>query len=126
MKTLRLASIAAQAERVRLKHRVRRIVVQVLLLVIAFGLLMVAVGVGHAALYQLLVERLPPAGAFGVLTGGDIVVALIIVWVALNSSPGEGEREAEALSASARQEIRASFTWTRILFWAFEMFRTRR
>lgn len=99
---------------------------QVVFVVLAGVLVLTAVLIGHAALFQLLADRLPPAGAYGVLAGGDVVVALILLWIGSSSSPGEAEREAEALSVSARQGIRNSFNWTKILFWAFTLFRARK
>lgn len=126
MKPVRLASIAFQAERVRLRHMARRIAAQVAMLVVAAVLVMTAVLIGHAALFELLAQRLPPAGAYGVLAGGDVLVALILAWIGSSSSPGEDEREAEQLSLSAREGIRSAFSWTKILFWAFTMFRARR
>ncbi len=125
MKTLRLASIAVQAESIRLNLLMRRLVIRAGLLAAAFFLVMMALVIAHAALFELLAARLSPAASYGILAGGDLVVALIVTLIALRSKPGLSEREAAEMGASARQEIRASFGWTKILMWAFTMFRNR-
>lgn len=125
MNTLRLAAIAVQAERVRLRHTLRRAVAMALLLAMALGLVLMAVAIGHVALYHLLAARMPPAGALGTLAGGDMAAAGLIALAALNSSPGEAEREAAELSLDAQNQIRASFSWLRILMAVVQSVRRR-
>ncbi len=123
MKTFRLASIAVQAERVRWQSTARRYVIQAVWLVVALIMVLMAFVVGHAALYQVLLQWLSPPAAFGALAGGDLVLALIAGFLGSRSSPGRAEREAMELSIAARQQIRESFGWARLLAWAFRMVR---
>jgi hypothetical protein len=131
MKPVRLASIALQAERVRFKHMVQRLVVQAAMALIAVIFVAIAVVFGEFALYHFLLAYLPPAGSAGSIAGGDLVITLILFWLASRSSPGAAEREAAELSASARAGIRQSLDWTRYfnfttLLWVFNLFRSRR
>lgn len=111
MRVYRLASISLQAEGVRLRHAARRRAIQAVLLLVAVVALLAGLLAGHVAVYALLAERLPPAGAAGALAGLDLVMALVIAWVALSRGPGKQEREAAALAGLARDQIRQSLQW---------------
>ena len=64
---------------------------------------------------KALAERLPPAGAAGALAGLDLVLAVLVAWVALSRGPGQAEREAAALAGLARGQIRQSLEWTALV-----------
>ena len=115
MRVFRLASISLQAEGVRLRHAARRHAVQAVLLLVAGLALLAGLVAGHVAVYALLAERLPPAGAAGVLAGIDVLMALLIAWFALSRRPDQEERDAAALAGLARGQIRQSLEWTALL-----------
>ena len=115
MRVFRLASISLQAEGVRLRHAARRHVIQAMLLLVAVLALLAGLLAGHVAIYALLAERLPPAGAAGALAGLDLVLAVLVAWVALSRGPGQAEREAAALAGLARGQIRQSLEWTALV-----------
>lgn len=127
MNTFRLASIALQAEKLRWRSVLRRHVVQVALFVVAGLLAFTAFLCGHLAVYALLLPHLPPAGAAGVVAGGDLVLALVVLLIAMGkSSPDRGELEAHEVSRAAQDQIRASLNWTRMALLALQWFRSRR
>jgi len=77
--------------------------------------LLAALVASHVAVYALLAERLPAAGAAGALAGLDLLLALLIAWVALSRGPGREEREAAALAEMARGQARQSLEWTALV-----------
>jgi hypothetical protein len=115
MRVFRLASISLQAEGLRLRHAARRRAIQAVLLLVAVVALLAGLLAGHVAVYALLAERLPPAGAAGTLAGLDLLLAVLIAWVALSCGPGQAEREAAALAGLARGQIRQSLEWTALV-----------
>ncbi len=114
MRPVQLASLAVQAEGVRVRHRLRRVVIQFGLSLFAGAFLLGAVIVGHGALYVLLEARLPRAGALGCIAGGDLVVAAILFAVAAGSRPGRVEREAREVSRVAAAQILPSLSLARL------------
>jgi hypothetical protein len=122
----RLASIALQAEKLRWRSVVRRHVMQIVLFMAAGVLVFAAFLSGHVAVYALLTPHLPPAGAAGVVAGGDFVLAVIVLLIAMGkSSPGKSELEAHEVSVTAQNQIRASLNWTKMALLALEWFRKR-
>ncbi len=105
MRAIRLAAIMLQAEQLRFRHVLRRRLTQAALLAVAVALLLVAAGAGEAALYTLLAARLEPAGAAGCLAGGNAALALLLASIALMSTPGITEREAQDVALAARRQI---------------------
>ena len=127
MAPFRLASIALQAEKLRWRSVIRRHVVQVVLFMVAGLLAFTAFLCGHLAVYALLLPHLPPAGAAGVVAGGDLVLALVFIMIAMGkSSPGSSELEALEVSRKAQDQIRASLNWTKMGLLALQWFRSRK
>lgn len=131
MKPVRLARIALQAERVRFSHMIRRLLVQAGLIAAGLAMLLVGFAFGELALFHLLEHWLPPAGAAGSVAGADLLLALILIWIATAMGPGSSEREAALVSTEAREGIRQSLNWAqylnwRTLLWVFELVRARR
>lgn len=131
MKPVRLATIALQAERVRISHMIRRLVIQAALICMAGAIVLIGLVFGEFALFHLLLRYLPPAGAAGVLAGADLVLALILLWIGTSKAAGKAEREAQEVALSAREGFRQSLNWTqylswRNLLWIFELVRARR
>jgi hypothetical protein len=127
MSPFRLASIALQAEKLRWRSVVRRHVTQIILFMAAGLLVFAAFLSGHVAIYALLTPYLPPAGAAGVVAGGDFLLAVIVVLVAMGkSSPGKGELEAHEVSLTAQNQMRESLNWTKMALFAVQWFRNRK
>ena len=105
---LELARIAWKAERFRWRLRLRRGAVQVGLIGFSACLLLVAAIACEMALYALLAERLPPAGAAGGLALGNAVLSLLAALLALSSKPSQVERDAAELATVARSQLTPS------------------
>ncbi len=114
MRAVELAALAAQAEGVRVRHQLRRLVLQLALALFAGPFLLGAVILAHATVYVLLEARLPPAGAFGCIAGFDLLVAVILLALVAGSRPSRVEREARELSRTAAAQILPSLSWARL------------
>ena len=117
MKTFRLASIALQAEKVRWRNVAQRMAIKVGLAIFAVIILLFALGAGEVAIYELILDYLPPAGAAGVVAAINLVVAVVLLLIANSKGPSKGEIEARELSASAQLQIRESLKWSNMLSW---------
>lgn len=127
MTPFRLASIALQAEKLRWRSVVRRHVVQIVLFMAAGLLVFAAFLSGHVAVYALLAPHLPPAGAAGVVAGGDFALAVLVLLIAMGkSSPSRSELEAHEVSLTAQNQIRDSLNWTKMALFAVQWFRSRK
>jgi hypothetical protein len=60
------------------------------------------------------------------LAGLDLLLAMLIAWVALSRGPGREEREAAALAGLARDQIRQSLEWTALVASLLQSFNRRR
>jgi hypothetical protein len=101
MRTLRLARVAAEAEGLRLRQQVRRTVVRTAFGIVAMGFLSCAVVFAHISAWfwlRLYWERLHAAL---ILTAADLVVAVVLAWIAARSSPGRVELDALAVRRQA-------------------------
>ena len=102
MRTLRLAGVAAQAERLRLRRMARRLAIRAALGGVAVLLLLLAVVGAHAALIAHLAWDMPLEHALLWVAAGDLLIGLLIAWLALRRShPGTTEREARAVRDAA-------------------------
>jgi hypothetical protein len=96
LRPIRLARIGAEAEIVRLRRQTQRTVVRVVLGLIALVFLTAAVVTAHVAFWFWLRVALgwAPAAAAAILTGGDLLLAIILGLLAAKSGPSRLEREA--------------------------------
>lgn len=96
MRTLRLARIAAEAEGLRLRRQVRRTAFRLVLALIGLTFLAAAAAFAHVAVWYALRWNagLPPWATALVVGGGDLVIALFFVLIAVRSGPGRVEIEA--------------------------------
>src|ERR1700722_6478953 len=101
MRTLRLVTIAAEAEGVRLREHLRRTLARALLTVLALGFLAAAVVLAHiAAWYWLRTYWTQPATA-GAIGAVDLVIAALLAVLAARLTAGPMEREALAVRRQA-------------------------
>jgi hypothetical protein len=112
MRPFRLACIAAEAEGVRLRGFVSRVVVRAVLLMVALLFLLGAVVFVHLAAWYWLrtgMNQSFPA-ATGILGGADLVVAIILAFAATRSSPSRVELEALEVRRKAIVAIGGTFS----------------
>lgn len=102
MRTLRLAGVAAQAERLRLRCLVRRMAIRATLAAIAAVFLLLALAGGHVAVVIRLARSMPTEHAVLWVVAGDVVIAIVLAVIALRlSRPGRSEREARLVRRQA-------------------------
>jgi hypothetical protein len=96
MRPVRLARIAAEAEGVRLRAMATRMVMRVVFAVVALVFLLGAIAFAHFAAWYWL--RTDMAQSFyiatGIVGGADLVIALILGFLAGRSTPSRVEQEA--------------------------------
>jgi len=107
MRPVRLARIAAEAESVRLRSKAQRTAVRIGMgvgaLIFLFGVLVMV----HITLWYVLrlYAQLNQAATAGILTGIDLVVAIIFGVLAMRSSPSHVEVEALEVRQRAVQSL---------------------
>jgi hypothetical protein len=105
MRAARLARLAAEAEGLRMRHRARRTVVRLAIGVIGLFFLLDAVVFGHIAIWFWLRQHWEQAPTAGIMTGGDLVLAMFLALLAARSSPSRIEIEALAVRQRAVSNI---------------------
>ena len=112
MRTLRLARIAAEAEGLRLRQRVRRAAIRTAFGILAMGCLAGAVVFGHVSAWfwlRLYWESLHTAL---ILTGADVVLAAVLALLAARSSPGRVELDALAVRRQAIERATSTLAFS--------------
>jgi hypothetical protein len=112
MRSFRLARIAAEAEGVRLRGLVSRIVTRLILALLALIFVLGAVVFCHMAGWYGLRIGLNQSflGATGILGGGDLVVAVILGIFAMRSTASRVELEALEVRRKAIEGIGSSLS----------------
>ncbi len=110
MRTLRLARVAAEAERLRLRRTVRRTAVRAALGVVAVVFVLIAVLLGHLAAWLALVRALPPIGAALILAAADIIIAAVLAVFASRGVPDKLAVESRLIRDQALAEIKSTFS----------------
>jgi hypothetical protein len=132
VRLLRLARIAAEAEGLRLRRRVRRAAIRGALSLIALVWLLGAIVFAHVAIWNWLEASVgwTPLGTAWALAGGDVVIALALCLVAALIGPGRVEIEALAVRARAIEAATSSLAVSTMLMQAvrvgLDMLRRRR
>jgi len=106
MQSLKLARIAAEAERLRLKRHVRRLVMRAIFGAIAGLFLLFAFMSAHVAGYIALRLRLEPLYAALVVLGVDLVLAILLGVIASRGGEDALEREARDVRDRALGQLR--------------------
>jgi hypothetical protein len=107
MRPVRLARIAAEAESVRLRSRLQRTAVRIGMgvgaLVFVFGVLVML----HITLWHVLrlYAALNEAATAGILTGIDLIIAVVFGVLAMRSAPSHVETEALEVRQRAVQSL---------------------
>ena len=117
MRPVRLARIAAQAEGVRLRGWLTRVVSRLFLAIVAFLFGLGAVVLGHIAAWYEIRTGLDQTflAATGIVGGADLFVAVILGLLASRSSPSRVELEALDVRRKAVQGLTSTLSLTRLL-----------
>jgi hypothetical protein len=115
MRTFRLAQVAAEAEQLRLRRRIRRTVTRVILAMVAGVWLVGALGFAHVAAWLWLASRYGALGATLGLMLLDLIVGGGMLAYAMRSGPDSAERQAKEIRDNAWAEIRATLTMTAVI-----------
>lgn len=105
MRVLRLARVAAEAEVLRLRRRLRRTAVRAAFAAVGAVFAVAALCFAHVAVYLAIARNLGPVSAALLVLGGDILIALICALIAGISSPDRVELEALQVRERAQQQI---------------------
>jgi amino acid transporter len=115
MRTLRLARVAAEAEALLLRRRLRRIAIRATLGGIAACFVAGTVTMLHVYAWTRLVPHWGPEMTALLLAGGDAVVAIVIALFALWTPSDSIAVSAVAVRDQAMTEMRNAFTVTSLL-----------
>jgi len=117
MRPLRLARIAAEAEGVRLRGMLTRIVKRIILGLIALIFILAAIVFAHIAAWIEIraALTLTDLGTAGILGGSDLLLALILGLMANYSRPSKVEVEAYEVRRKAIEGIRSAMSMTQFL-----------
>jgi len=117
MRPVRLARIAAQAEGVRLRGMMARIFTRAIFAVIALFFILGAVAFGHLAAWYEIRTALDQSflATAGILGGVDLLLALILLFLASRSTPSRVEVEALEVRRKALQGIVSTLSLTQIV-----------
>ncbi len=110
MQPFRLARVAAQAEGLRLRGYLRRQMRRAIFAAIAVAFFLAALALGEVAGVLALVARFPVIEAVLIVLGGNLLLALLFLALALSSRPGVSEVEALRLRETARMEMLRLFS----------------
>ena len=105
MRTLSLARVAAAAELLRFRRRLRRNARRFGLLALAAGFVVAALATAHVAVVLALQPMLTPLQATLALLAADLLVAFTFAALAARDRPDPVEREAAAIAATARRAL---------------------
>jgi len=110
MRAIKLAKVAAQAEKLRLqalaKRQVRRGIYGAVATIFAIG----ALALGHVVAFLAIVPSVGSLWTSVVLLAFDLLVAVVLGAVAALSKPGAIEAEAQRLKETALSQMRQDLT----------------
>jgi hypothetical protein len=112
MRPLRLARIAAEAERVRLRRLVSRLAMRAIFGVVALLFVFGAIVFAHVAAWYWVRTGLDQTflAGTGILGGADLLVAIFLGFLAIRSAPSRVESEALDVRRKAVQAMASSFS----------------
>ncbi len=115
MRTLRLARVAAEAEGLLLRRRLRGIAIRAVLAAVALLFLTGAIAILHAYLYLRIRPMIGPEMALLAIAGGDAVLAIILGLLALYTPADRIATDAAMVRDRAMAEMRNAFTFSAML-----------
>lgn len=114
-RTAHLASIALQAEKLRLQRRVKRIIARGAAGAAGVAFLLFALGLGHVAGYQALLLRFAPYWAALIVAGCDVLLALMCLLFTGVGAPDPTATEAKHVRDDALHQLRNNLAITAAL-----------
>jgi hypothetical protein len=117
MRPFRLARIAAEAEGVRLRGMMTRMVTRVILAVVALMFVVGAVTFGHVAAWYGLRIGLEQSflATAGILGGADLLIGVILLLLAGRSTPSRVEVEALEVRRKAVEGMTSAVSLSRLV-----------
>jgi hypothetical protein len=117
VRPFRLARIAAEAEGIRLRGMVTRIVTRAILAVVALFFILGALVFGHVAAWYEIRTALNQTylATAGMLGGADLLLAIILLLLASRSSPSRMEREAREVRRQAVEGLSSAFSLAQLV-----------
>jgi TRAP-type C4-dicarboxylate transport system permease small subunit len=103
MRTLRLARIAAEAEGLRLRERAQRTAIRVALAMVALVFMFGVLVFVHIAAWYWIRQSWEQLYAALTLAGADLVLALVLIFLASRSAPSRTELDALAVRQRAME-----------------------
>ncbi|MDQ2802459.1 MAG: hypothetical protein M3Y41_07160 [Pseudomonadota bacterium] len=101
MRSVRLAQIAAQAEGLRLRRRVSRVIMQVVLALVAVPFLIATLVFLELALWKVVAANVLPVWAALIVAGVNLIIAGIVLILAMTRG-GDDRVAIEALQVRQR------------------------
>jgi len=116
MRPDKLARIAAEAEMVRLRGMATRIGMRAMFAVVALLFVIGILVLGHVAIWYLIRIDLDQSFliATAILGGGDLLIAILLGWLASRSSPSRVEKEALKVRRDAVAALGSAFSITQM------------
>lgn len=105
MRAFRLVRVGAEAEVLRLRRRVRRIVVRAAMGAVGALFALAALALAHVAVFGAINHSLGWVSSALVVFGGDLLIALILLILASVSSPDRVETEALQVRRRAQEQL---------------------
>ena len=105
MRTFRLARVAAEAEVLRTRRRVRRVGIRAGFATVGAVFAFAALCFAHVAVFMAIRRSLGPVSAALIVFGGDLLIGLVCVLIASTSSPDRIEVEALQVRQRALQQL---------------------
>jgi hypothetical protein len=117
MRPVRLARIAAEAEGLRLRGMMTRIVTRVIFAFVAGFFLLGALAFAHLAAWYEIRTALNQTylATAGILGGADLLIAIILLLLASRSSPSRVEIEAREVRRKALQGLASALSLAQLV-----------
>jgi hypothetical protein len=112
LRPLRLARIAAEAEGLRLRYVARRTAIRAVMGLIALVFLLGALAFLHVAFWFWLRRHFESTPASLIVTGADLLIALLFGLIAARSSPGRLETEALEVRRRALENATSTLAYS--------------
>ncbi|HXA23821.1 MAG TPA: hypothetical protein VNW90_16150 [Acetobacteraceae bacterium] len=122
MRALRLARVAAEAEGLRLRERMRRTAMRAAFGIVAMGFLAAAVVFAHVAAWFWLRVAWEAQYAALIVAGADLLLAILLALLAARSSPGRIELEALAVRRRAIDSATSTLAFSALAMQLLRLF----
>jgi hypothetical protein len=122
VRAFRLARIAAEAEGLRLRERMRRTAMRAAFGIVAMGFLAGAVVFAHVAAWFWLRVAWEAQYAALMVAGADLVLAIVLARLAARSSPSRVELEALAVRRRAIDSVGSTLAFSALAMQLLRLF----